>query len=517
MHPERSALLLMGLAVALTACDVSDDSYGEYDDSYYAPPPATPAPSAAAAPPTEDGPTPSGDRFEDYGTNPFVAADEDNLVTFSIDVDTASYTLARRALGEGRLPEPASVRVEEFVNFFDYADAPPRALTPVPFAVHLEAAPSRFGEGLHLLRVGLKGYELAAEDRKGANLVFLVDVSGSMQSSDKIGLVQHALTRLTETLRPDDTIGIVVYAGNDGVALRPTPVRERDVILDAIRGLSAGGSTNGEAGIRAAYRLAEEAFREDGINRVILCSDGDFNVGLTGDALIALIESFRDRGITLSAFGFGSGNYNDRDMEQLADRGNGNYAYIDRADEAERVLVRGATGTLQHIAKDVKIQVELDTTRVLRYRLIGYENRDIADDDFRDDAVDAGEVGAGHEVTAFIEVALRPGAAEMGGDLATVRLRWIDPDLPRGAAAPAHEMVDVLPMGAVRGAFDEASPASRLGAGVAEFAEVLRHSPHVQGDDFDGIAATVRAVGDGLDPSVVELLGLIEEAATLWP
>ncbi len=424
---RRLPLTALITCLAFTGCDVDDDAgaFGAYDDPTYAPPPGGDLPPNEA--PRQPSPH-DGENYEDYGAKPFVAAAEDNLVTFAIDVDTASYTLMRRDVTDGRLPAPAGVRVEEYVNFFDHHLAGPAADDPAPFAVHLEAAPSRFGAGLHLLRVALQGYPLSDEDRAPANVVFLVDVSGSMQSADKIGLVRHALTRLTQTMRPDDTIGIVVYAGAEGVVLPPTPVAQRGTILNAIEGLSSGGSTHGEAGIRAAYDLAEAAYREGGINRVVLCSDGDFNVGLTGDALLALIERFRDRGITLSVFGFGSGNYNDRDMEQLADRGNGNYAYVDSPAEVERALVEGVSGTLQVIAKDVKVQVELNTDLIVRHRLIGYENRDIADDDFRDDAVDAGEIGAGHSVTAYIEVELAEGALAEAGDLATVRLRYKEPD-----------------------------------------------------------------------------------------
>lgn len=495
-----SALLLAGLAAG--GCGGMDD-YGAGGGS------VGPGGGGADLPP---GDVHAGEKYEDYGTNGFVATAEDNLATFGADVDTGSYTLMRRDITAGRLPAPAGVRVEEYVNYFRYADPPPRPDGDVPFAIHLEAAPSRFGEGLHLLRVGIKGMELAAEERPPANLVFLVDVSGSMQSPDKIGLVQHALTTLTRSLRPDDTIGIVTYAGREGVALEPTPVEERGRILDAIEGLTAGGSTNGEAGIRAAYALAEDAFRRGGINRVILCSDGDFNVGLTGDALVELIEEYRERDITLSVLGFGAGNYNDRDMEKLADHGNGNYAYIDGRDEVDRVLREELTATLTVIAKDVKIQVELDRHVVRRYRLIGYENRDIADDDFRDDRVDAGEIGAGHAVTAFLELELADGfeAGEGRAPVATVRVRYKAPD---GDEAEGEVRRSIL-TGEMGARFDEASPDLRFGAAVVEFAEILRRSPFVDEPDLDAVLE-VAAGAAGEDEDRAEFLDLVEQARTL--
>ncbi|MCB9546881.1 MAG: von Willebrand factor type A domain-containing protein [Myxococcales bacterium] len=450
--------------------------------------------------------SPDTERYQHHPVNAFVDASEDHLVTFAADVDTGSYTLMRSSLARGTLPPADSVRVEEYLNFFDYRDAPP-ADDQTPFAVHLEAAPSHFGAGLHLLRVGIKGYEVLAEERPAANLVFLVDVSGSMNDTNKLPLVRYALRRLTETLRPDDTIGMVVYAGSVGTVLAPTPVRERDTILAAIDQLRAGGSTNGEGGIRAAYALAEAAARPGSVNRVILCSDGDFNVGATGETLLALIDEYRQRDVTLSVFGFGRGNYNDRDMEQLADRGNGNYAYIDREAEAERVLVRRVTGTLLTIAKDVKIQVDLNPDLVARYRLIGYENRDIADDDFRDDAVDAGEIGAGHTVTALIEAELVDGFAESDAPLATATLRWKDP----AASDRVGELSVDLRGRDVVSDFVEASRALRFGAAVAEFAEILRESPHSEGRrlaEVEALAARAAVEGDADQAELIRLVGL---------
>ncbi|HCP47633.1 MAG TPA: VWA domain-containing protein, partial [Deltaproteobacteria bacterium] len=257
--------------------------------------------------------------------NPWVETSADATSTFSADVDSASYSLARRAITQGLIPDPANVRVEEFVNYFHYDD--PQPTDDLPFSVNLEAAPSRFGDAddIHLLRIGIQAEQVAPADRDPVNLVFLLDVSGSMNSPDKLDLVKYSMKHLVDRLSPEDTLGIVVYAGNDGVVLEPTAVQDKSTIMDALDALQAGGSTNGEAGIRTAYDLAESAFRQDGVNRVVLCTDGDMNVGLQGLELVRLVEDFRDRGIFLTTLGFGQGNYNDDLMEQLADNGNGNY------------------------------------------------------------------------------------------------------------------------------------------------------------------------------------------------
>jgi Ca-activated chloride channel family protein len=331
-----------------------------------------------------------------------------------------------------------------------------------------------------------------------------------MNAPNKLGLVRYALRRLVQTLRPDDTIGLVVYAGNAGTVLDPTPVRETERILAAIEQLTASGSTHGSAGIHAAYDLAESVMKPDGVNRIILCSDGDFNVGVTGTALYDLIERKREAGVSLSVFGFGRGNYNDRDMEQMANRGNGNYAFIDKESEAERVLVRGITGTLLTIAKDVKIQVDLNPDLIESYRLIGYENRDIRDDQFRDDSVDAGEIGAGHTVTAFIEMKLAEGYAESAGDIATVKVRWKQPE----AGDAADEISHPVAIASIGDAVVEASRAFRLGAAVAEFAEILRQSPH-SAHGLDVVLDLARAAIRSGDPDQTELIGLIERAQSM--
>lgn len=453
-----------------------------------------------------------GDQFEDYGENPWVVTADDPLATFAVDVDTGSYTLARRYLREGWRPPPASVRVEEFVNYFDYNYTPPRPDSADAVSIHVEAAASSFfGEGVWLLRVGLKARELPVEERGPANLVFLVDVSGSMDEPDKLPLVKRSLELLLENLHPDDTVGLVTYAGSAGVALEPTAVSERGTILAAIRGLSAGGSTYGEGGIRAAYALAEAHFRPGGINRVVLCTDGDFNVGLTGTSLIELIEDFRDRGITLSTLGFGQGNFNDRDMEQLADHGNGNYAYIDSEAEARRVLVDKLLSTLSLVAKDTKVQLTFHPEAVLKYRLVGYENRDVADIDYENDDVDGGEMGSGHEVTALLELQLVPNVPA-GATLVDVGVRYKPAEGTTSTETTASFRLDQL-----KTSLDAASDDFRFAAAVAEFAEILRGGSNVARADFNAVRLlAASAVGPGEPADRLEFLELVDLAAALW-
>ncbi len=474
-----------------------------------APPPA--ADRGEAEPP----PPPPGDdlgMFEEAEENPFVDTADDPLSTFSVDTDTASYTLMRRALLErGVLPPAASVRLEEYLNFFKYAYPAPAPGDAEPFAIHLEGAPSPFGEGLHLLRIGIKGLEIPEEERDPANLVFLVDVSGSMRAPDKIGLVKFSLARLLDGLRPSDTVAIVTYAGADAVVLEPTPVARRAEILDAVDAFEATGSTNGAAGIRTAYALAQDAFREGGINRVVLCTDGDFNVGVRGEELVQLVESWRDQRIFLTVLGYGLGNLNDAFIEELTNRGEGNYAYVDSQNEALRVLGERLVGTLQVIAKDVKIQVEFDPEAVQRFRLVGYENRVLEHDDFRDDTVDAGEIGSGHSVTAFYEVELIEGAEDK--DVATVRVRHKPPE-----GGESAEVEFGLPIEAVHGAFDDASVDLRFAAAVAEFGEILRHSMHSEGGaGLEQVRALALATDPAPESDRGEFVRLVEMALELWP
>lgn len=382
------------------------------------------------------------EKYADVPANPIVVTANQPTSTFSIDVDSGSYANVRRFLNTGALPPKNAVRVEEMINYFSYDYERPE-ITDVPFSITTELAPTPWNDNTHLLHVGLQGYEIDPAERPDANLVFLIDVSGSMESPNKLMLVKPAMKMLVNQLTADDTVSIVVYAGDSGAALEPTAGSEKRAINRAIDSLKAGGSTNGRAGIELAYDMAAENFKEDAVNRVILVTDGDFNVGMSNiDRLKDLIEDKRESGIALTTLGFGQGNYNDHLMEQLADVGNGAYAYIDNLNEARKVLVDEVSSTLLTIAKDVKIQVEFNPAVVAEYRLIGYENRHLANEDFSNDNVDAGDIGAGHTVTALYEVALVGNGGERNtplryGDSQTVtvntdevaelRLRYKDP------------------------------------------------------------------------------------------
>jgi Ca-activated chloride channel family protein len=362
---------------------------------------------------------------------------EHPVSTFSIDVDTGAYSNLRRFLKSGTLPRQDAVRVEEMINYFDYAYAPPKDRSR-PFSVHTEMAPSPWNAKTQLLRIGLQGWKPEGE-LPPSNLVFLVDVSGSMQDPDKLPLVKSSLKLLVNELGPRDRISLVVYAGASGVVLEPTPGDQKQLILSALDRLEAGGSTNGAEGIQLAYAMAERARRSDGINRVLLATDGDFNVGVVDfEQLKDLVEEKRKSGVALSTLGFGTGNYNDQLMEQLADAGNGNYTYVDGLSEGRRALVQMRAATLQTIAKDVKIQVEFNPAAVAEYRLIGYENRALKREDFNNDQVDAGEIGAGHSVTALYEVALRGSGGERVDPLRFPGM-WERPMAAIAGTARSHE------------------------------------------------------------------------------
>ncbi len=497
------------------------------------PPPASPAPRAKRIPPptqllqrrlaepprppsvapstggtAEPNDAPYGDVFFDSaGVNPFVDTEDDALSTFGLDVDTGSYTIARRILRDGYLPPPESVRVEEYLNFFDYGDEAP---AKGDFAIHAEGAPSIFGQNdrYYLLRFNVHGREIDVADRQPAHLIFVVDVSGSMDQENRLGLVKKALALLLAQLRDDDRISLVVYGSQGRVLLQPTS--DRDAIRRAIDALRPEGATNAEEGLRLAYDLAARHFRRGAINRVILCSDGVANVGNTSaDSILARIRSDAERGIELTTVGFGMGNYNDTLMERLADTGNGRYAYVDSLDEARRIFVEDLTGTLQTIAAEARVQVEFNPEVVSRYRLLGYENRDVADERFRDDTVDAGEIGAGHSVTALYEIKLE-GKPRRREEIATLHLRW--------ASAAAAEMVETSHT--VTGkdftsTWDRASPALRLTSLVAEFAELLKKTYWSKGGELDGVffrAQQVSAEFAG-DRDVAEFVSLVGRAA----
>ena len=461
--------------------------------------------------------------------NPVKRAAEQPVSTFSIDVDTGSYANVRRFLNEGRLPPRDAVRVEEMINYFDYDYPLPDNRQP-PFRVSTELAPTPWNPKTLLLAVGIKGYELPKTQLPPANLVFLIDVSGSMESPDKIGLLKPALKLLVRQLRPEDQVAIAVYAGAAGLVLEPTPGSQKAKIEAALDRLSAGGSTNGGAGIQLAYNLAREGFVKNGVNRVILATDGDFNVGTVNfEALKHLVETQRKSGIALTTLGFGTGNYNDRLMEQLADAGNGNYAYIDTLREANKALVEQMSATLLTIAKDVKIQVEFNPEVVEEYRLIGYENRVLRREDFSNDAVDAGDIGAGHTVTALYEIALKgsggalteplrygkpaENAEAQGDEIAFLRLRYKQPD---GDASQLLEW-PIRRDQAVRDA-KEASERFRFAAAVAGFGQLLRGGRYTGPFGYDDVLALARAAR-GPDPYGYrgEFLTLVGLAKSLDP
>jgi len=392
------------------------------------------------------GPGRGGDKYDMVVENPFRAVKDHPLSTFSIDVDTASYANVRRfLLGEGRLPPPDAVRIEEMINYFDYDYAGPTDATPL--AAHLAVAGCPWRPEHRLVRVALKGKVFPQKERPASNLVFLLDVSGSMDMPDKLPLLKAGMKLLARQMRENDRVAIVVYAGAEGLVLPSTSGANREEILEKLGSLQAGGSTNGGAGIELAYRIAQENFITDGVNRVILCTDGDFNVGTTSTAeLTRMVEDRARSGVFLSVLGFGRGNLNDAMMETLSNKGNGNYAYIDTINEARKVLVRQMGATLVTIAKDVKIQVEFNPARVAAYRLIGYENRMLAKEDFNDDKKDAGEIGAGHTVTALYEV------VPVG---ATVETPSVDPLKYQPAAAPGETQESPSPAADASPATDE--------------------------------------------------------------
>lgn len=347
------------------------------------------------------------DRFENFATNPIKRVQEEPVSTFSIDVDTASYSFVRRQLNRGVLPQKDAVRIEEMINYFDYNYPLPESKQQ-PFRASVDIIDAPWSKDKKLLHIGIKGYDLGPEQRPRSNIVFLLDVSGSMNSPDKLPLVKQSMHLLLNTLHPEDTVSIVVYAGAAGKVLSPTAVKNKQVILDALNRLQAGGSTAGAQGIKLAYQLAEANFDKQAINRIILATDGDFNVGITNrNELQGFVERKRKQGIFLSVLGFGQGNYHDHMMQMLAQNGNGVAAYIDTLGEAQKVLVEEASSTLFPIAKDVKIQVEFNPATVAEYRLIGYETRHLNREDFNNDAVDAGDIGAGHSVTAIYELTPR--------------------------------------------------------------------------------------------------------------
>lgn len=460
--------------------------------------------------------------------NAFQRTIDQPLSTFSVDVDTASYANVRRFLNMGQLPPAGAVRIEELVNYFTYDDAPPT--NAEPFAVHAETAGCPWNPAHRLVRFGLKGKVIENQKRPRSNLVFLLDVSGSMNEPNKLPLVKESLRLLTQQLGENNRVAIVVYAGASGLALPSISGSEQSAIGEALDRLAAGGSTNGGEGIALAYRVAEEHKIPGGVNRVILCTDGDFNVGVTNRSdLVQLVEQHAKAGVFLSVLGYGMGNLKDSTMEQLADKGNGNYAYIDTINEAKKVLVEQMSGTLVTIAKDVKIQIEFNPRMVAGYRLLGYENRMLAAQDFKDDTKDAGEIGAGHTVTALYE--LIPTGSDAGGVIAVDPLRYQQAAALTDAAS-SNEMLTLKlrykhPDGQTSDEirftlkdtgleFSRASANLRFAASVAAFGMLLRNSQHKGEATLPAVSEwAATAVGDDPNGYRQEFLELIHKAGTL--
>jgi Ca-activated chloride channel homolog len=530
MHTKRFLLVMTVLLLALSACAPAATPVASAPMAAATrnQPPATsrpqptqaalpsapsnqlPAPTQAVAQPDAPLPNPAlGDNFyQDYGVNPIVDTRKDHLSTFGLDVDTASYTVARRSVMDGSLPPFDAVRAEEFINYFDQGYANPPG---VGFAVYADGAPAPFEMGgRYVLRFGVQGYSVPDEERKPANLVFVIDTSGSMGNENRLELVKQSLNLLVDRLHPTDTVAIVHFGTTASVVLDPTAGSDKAAIRRAIRQLTPSGSTNAEQGLEMGYNLALKAYQPEGINRVILCSDGVANTGLTNpDDILNRIHGYISEGVTLTTVGFGMGNFNDVLMEQMADKGDGSYFYVDTLEEASRIFVDKITGTLQVIAKDAKVQVDFNPDVVAQYRLIGYENRAIADQDFRNDAVDAGEIGAGISATALYVVDLRPNSQ---GRLATVQLRWKDPD-----GEQAHEINGNVNTWDLSSSFEEASPRYQLAVAAGEYAEILRQSPYASWSSLNRLSLYTRRLAETLrsDPDVVEFAGLVERAGQI--
>jgi len=476
------------------------------------------------------------ENYPHLNDNPVKRAEDQPVSTFSIDVDTGSYTNIRRMLREGRLPVHDAVRVEEMINYFSYHYPVPDS-KDTPFSVTTEMAPSPWATNRHLLRIGIKGYEVPKQELKAANLVFLIDVSGSMRSKNKLGLLKKSLVMLTRQLSAKDHVSMVVYAGASGVVLEPTSGNEKAVIINALERLQAGGSTNGAAGIRLAYRMAEQSFIKGGINRILLATDGDFNVGTTNfESLKSLVEEKRKSGVTLTTLGFGGGNYNDHLAEQLADHGNGANYYIDSLQEAQKVLIDQMSSTMQTIAGDTKIQIEFNPSAVSEYRLIGYENRGLKREDFNNDKVDAGDIGAGHTVTALYEVTLtgskglidplRYGTRHRSTvdkrqkrlhrdakELAFLRLRYKKPGHSRSTLIeqPLH-------VRDIKSSLNNTSTDFQFAASVAGFGQLLKGGTYTESFTYSDVLTLARK-SRGSDPFGYrsEFVQLINLASSLNP
>ncbi|HTN63791.1 MAG TPA: VWA domain-containing protein, partial [Devosia sp.] len=487
---------------------------------------------AMPAPMPSQGPVatqPSGDEFTAFDESPLRVVANDPVSTFSIDVDTASYAYVRSMLDDGFVPEPDAIRLEELINYFPY-DYAPADSAEVPFKPSMAVFPTPWNPKTQLLEIGIKGYVPPAGADKPSNLVFLIDTSGSMDEPNKLPLLKRAFALLVDQLSGNDTVSIVTYAGSAGVVLEPTKADDKAKILAALDNLSAGGSTAGAGGIELAYRLADQAKVSDGTNRVILATDGDFNVGIDDpDALKDFIKAKREGGVTLSVLGFGRGNLDDATMQALAQNGNGNASYIDTFREARKVLVEEGGATLDMIAKDVKIQVEFNPAVVSEYRLIGYETRALNREDFNNDAVDAGDIGAGHTVTALYEITpvgsgaelvdpLRygteatPAAKPAGDEIAFLKMRY---KLPNETVSQLLE-VPVTPS-LVYGDINAVSPDMKFAAAVAAFGQKLKGSAYGAMSWGDIMALAQAGRGEDASGYRAEFMGLVKTASLLKP
>ncbi len=471
-------------------------------------PAATYAPPAPAYAEQPSNPYPQPNYFQDYGTNPEEDTYRDNLSTFGLDVDTASYTVARRQVMDGNFPPYDAVRVEEFVNYFQQDYPAPR---DVAFGIYADGAPSPFYPGDELLlRFGIQGYRETEAERKPLNLVFVIDVSGSMNLENRLGLVKRSLELLVKRLDRYDTVGIVVYGSRAHNVLEPTSATEQRTILNAINKLRIEGSTNAEAGLQLGYRMARDNYDPYASNRVILCSDGVANTGdVTVNGILASVERDRRDQIPLNTYGFGMGNFNDVLMEQLADQADGSYAYIDTLEEATKLFVERLSANMETIARDAKVQVDFNSNVVETYRLLGYENRAVADEDFRNDTVDAGELGPGHSATALYILKLLPGAE---GRIATVQLRWQDPD-----TLAVKEINGNFNTWDLAARFEDGSPRYQLDVLAAYYAGLLRQEGWSSGATWDDLVSYGRQVARLLpdDPDAREFADLVRRASNL--
>ncbi len=474
----------------------------------------------------------NSETYGNYAENPRIDVLSNPVSTFSIDVDTASYTNTRRFLKMGNLPPKDSVRIEEFVNYFDYKYV---SLEDKPFGVNFEVGPSPFDSKRYLLKVGLKARESKKNSDLGWNLVFLVDVSGSMSDQDKLPLVKQGMKLLTNNMRPKDKVSIVTYAGTAGVVLETTSGDKKAKILNAIDSLGAGGSTNGSGGIELAYRIAHENYIKGSVNRVILAADGDFNVGTVSfDGLMDLIEQERKKGVTLTTVGFGQGNINDRNMEQLADRGNGNYFYADSFRELRRIFGDKLASNMEIVAKDVKLQLEFNPAVVTQYRLIGFDNRQLKKEDFTNDQKDAGEIGSGHTVTALYEIALTDSqlgqeireslrygskkpvvlseeADKLKSEIGFLKIRAKEPEgeVSREERFPIQASLK-------KDSIDETSNDFRFASSVAYFGQMLRKSDYAGNVTFDEILKVAKkSVGDDKTGNRQEFIELVQDAKVI--